>query len=90
MRISKWVQFDQDVEIDLSAEDIQTIFDNDESSLAYVLYGLNNVACFLKGVSDQKIGEMSEAQRKEVVNFLSTQAERYNQQIHATGNNTGA
>jgi hypothetical protein len=36
------------------------------------------------------INEMNDVQRKDVGNFLLTQAERYNQQIHATAKGGGA
>uniref|UniRef100_A0A6H1ZNW0 Uncharacterized protein n=1 Tax=viral metagenome TaxID=1070528 RepID=A0A6H1ZNW0_9ZZZZ len=78
MKITKFVQFDQEVDIELSSEDVQAIFDSEPDSLPNVLYGLNTVATFLKGVSDSKIAEMTDGQREVVSKFLSTQSDRYN------------
>ncbi len=57
MRISKWINIDQEVEIDLTSEDIINIIDRDSDSLQNVLWGLGNIATFLKGISDSKIAE---------------------------------
>ena len=84
MKITKFVQFDTEVEIDLSSEDVQTIFDSEHDSLSYVLYGLNNVATYLKGISSAKIAEMSNSQKEVVRNFLLTQSERYNNSVQPT------
>ena len=77
MKITKSVQFDQEVEIDLSSEDIQTIFDSEHDYLNYIIYGVNRVATYLKGISAAKIAEMSKEQKETVRAFLLTQAERY-------------
>ena len=77
MRIEKWINIDQEIEIELSSEDILLTFDNDAESLPSVLRGLNDVATFLKGVSDSKIIEMSSGQRKIIMDFLLTEAKRY-------------
>ncbi len=78
MRISKYIEFCQEVEIDLSSDDITEIIDRDSDSLQNVLWGLNSIATFLKGISDSKMAEMSPEQRKYVRDFLLTEAERYN------------
>ena len=79
MRIIKYINIvSHEVEIDISSEDILQIIDRDSDSLQNVLYGLNNIATFLKGISDSKIAEMNLEQRKCVRDFLLTEAKRYN------------
>ena len=77
MKIQKWVDYSQEVEIELSAEDIQLIFDSDSDSLPSIFRCLNSVAAFLKGISDGKIEEMDPGQRKVITEFLTTQAARF-------------
>ena len=78
MKVYKYIEISQEVEIDLSSEDIKTIFDSDGDSLDDILRGLNGLACFLRGVSESKIAEMTQGQREVVGKFLSIEAERYN------------
>ena len=77
MKITKYINFSQSVDIDISSDDISEIFDRDSSTLPYVLYGLNSIATFLKGVSDLKIAEMTPEQRKVIRDFLFSEGKRY-------------
>lgn len=82
MKITKYVEFGQEVEIDVSAEDIlMSIFCvDDESTESVVRSALNNCAVcavVFSGVSDERIAAMSETLRHGIREFLLTQAERY-------------
>ena len=81
MKIKKFVQFDKEIEIDIDSEDIQTVFDSDDNSLPHILYHMNDVATFLKGISDQKILDLGSERKKAVAAFLLSQAERYKETL---------
>ena len=73
MRIQKWVSFEHEVTVDITAEDIaQSLYESDD-----ILVVLNNVAGVLKGVKDDMIAKMSAGQREMVREFLTVQAARY-------------
>ena len=77
MRIEKWINIDQAVEIDLSSEDIQLIFSGDRDATTAIMSGINSIACFMKGIPDEKISEMPPKTKEVIFNFLLEQAGRY-------------
>ncbi|KKL45017.1 hypothetical protein LCGC14_2359870 [marine sediment metagenome] len=77
MRIDKFIDFSQEVEIELSSDDISLILREDPESLNAILSNLNSVATFLKGVPSERIGELSDWQREVIAAFLTSQANRY-------------
>lgn len=77
MKITKFISIEQEVEIDMTAEDIQIVFSKG-NYLPDVVYGLNAIATFLKGIPDCRIEEMTNGQREIVSGFLSKEANRYN------------
>ena len=78
MRIDKHIDFSQEVEIELSHEDIHLILEESPESMNTVLSCLSSVATFLKGVPESKISEMNDGQRKIIRDFLSSESGRYN------------
>ena len=76
MRIEKYINIEQEVEIDLTSEDIQMVF-SEGDSVPHILLELNQVAGFLRGISDGKINEMVESSKMVICEFLTEQAKRY-------------
>lgn len=78
MVIKKWIQ-PQEMEIDVvvTAEDIANIFAADREGDAEAMRGLNNVATFLRGLSNDFVMMLTGPQKKVVRDFLREQATRY-------------
>ena len=77
MKISKWVTYDAEVEVDISLEDIVTAIREDTDSLENVLRGLNNTLNFIKAIPDSLIADFNDGQRKVVREYLSKEALRF-------------
>jgi hypothetical protein len=77
MKITKYVCFDQEVEIDITVDEITQAIYEDPDCMKNVLYGLNNVGMFLKAVPDSAILKLTEAQRKMIREFITEQAARF-------------
>lgn len=82
MRITYWLEVQKEIEIDLSAEDISILYrdaysEDPKALQKEVLYNLNSVASFLRGVSDEIIGDLSDGQKKIISNFLKEQGARF-------------
>jgi len=77
MRIRKFIDIQREVELDLSPDDIAVILDGSESSERAVLRGLNDFATFIKGISDDRVKNMSVTQKKAIHKFLFDQSVRF-------------
>jgi len=77
MKITKHIYFSKDIEVDLTSDDIESVWMEDAGSIGVILSALNNVAVVLKGVPNERIQEMSDEQRHAVMSFLKEQADRY-------------
>lgn len=76
MKVYKWIETSQEVEIDISSEDVHAIFTEPTASIREVLYQFNCIAAFLNGLPDKRIAEMNKKQREVVSKFLIEQSER--------------
>lgn len=81
MIIKKWIEYEKEIDISLSSEDIELIFRensaNKEQNLRIMMLNLNSIASFLKGLPDEMIEELQGESKKGVYEFLSDQAERF-------------
>jgi len=77
MKITKYVCFDHEVEIDITVEDITQAIYEDPDCMKNVLYGLNSVGVFLKAVPDSAIQKLTDSQRKMVREFITEQVARF-------------
>ena len=77
MKVTKFVSFDQEVDIDLSVEEITQAICEDPDSAKVIFYGLNNVGAFLKAIPDDEILKLSIDQRKCIRAFLADQSVRF-------------
>jgi len=80
MKIEKFIELSDHVEIELSNEDIRLFFLNDEDyedKAAILLNNLNSIAKFLKAVPGKIIKELTEQQKEVISDFFKEQAERF-------------
>jgi hypothetical protein len=79
MRIEKWIDFSQNVEISISAEDIANCFDTSprSESVMAALSLINDTATVYNGLSDSIIDSMSAVHHKTIREFLLKAAGRF-------------
>jgi hypothetical protein len=77
MKIPKWITHESEVLVDVTATDVAQMLRGDPQSVETALEGLNNIACFLKGMPDSVIELMSAPQKKVIADFLAGQAKRF-------------
>lgn len=89
MRVSKWVDMGQEVEIEIGMEEIRAALSEcfavvtddrlgeEGPNRAEVAYALNSVGTFLNALTIEHIGKLNSAQRETIRIFLLTQAERF-------------
>ena len=77
MKVFKWVEWAQEVEIEIGSEDVHAVFTEPSATLREVLYQMNSIAVFLKGLPKERIEEFTDGQREVCSNFLMEQAERF-------------
>jgi hypothetical protein len=77
MKVKTFVQIEQEVEVDVTMDDIRAAMVDEIGTVSAALQLVNRCATSLKAVSDDMIGEMNNAQRELVANFMREQANRY-------------
>lgn len=90
MRVTKWVDMGAEVEVEIGADDIGIALSEAFSAanqqlekavnIHDVLRAINNIAGFLKGISDENIGRFNDKQREFISNCLIEQGERFKQE----------
>jgi len=67
-----------DIDVEIDADDIvNALADNTTSNRMFVLRGLNDYGTFLNAISDAKIAELTDGQRKVVHDFMIKHAARF-------------
>jgi len=80
MIIKKWIEYEKEIDISLSAEDICLLFEENEDkehNQTIMLSNINSLAGFLKGIPDEMISGLSGGMRKTIFEFLTEQTERF-------------
>jgi len=89
MKVSKWVDIGQEVEIEIGVDDVRAALAEGfhaatEDRLgepgplpSEVIYALNDMAIFLRALSDSQIAMLKPKQRELVREFLSEQSQRF-------------
>lgn len=75
--VRKYVEFADEIDIEVSAEDITIALCGETDKPFAVSMGMNNLACFMRAIPDSIIAEMKEPHRKTIREFLLNQAERF-------------
>jgi hypothetical protein len=82
MIIKKWIEYEKEIDINLSAEDICLLFEENEDkehNQTIMLSNINSLAGFLKGIPDEMISGLSDGMKKTIFEFLTEQTERFKQ-----------
>ena len=89
MKVSKWVDFGQDVQIDIGVEDVRSALNEAFHVVSAdrlgepgpnrpeVSYALNDIAIFLKAMRDEHIAKLTPGVREKVAAFLMEQSVRF-------------
>ena len=77
MKVTTWINFDQEVDVEVSADEIIAALIGGTSSGQDVLRGLNNAVSFLVEIPDKLIAEMKVEHRDVVALRLREQAGRF-------------
>ena len=77
MKVKTWVEFAQEVDVNVSMDDIRSALSMEASTTKEALQLVNCCASAIKAVSDQMILEMNDAQRNVIASFFREQAERF-------------
>ena len=89
MKVSKWVDMGQEVDVEIGADDIRCALAEafavaTEDRLGEegpnrndVMYALNSIGAFLKGLTDEQIALLSPAQHRIIGEFLYDQSKRF-------------
>jgi hypothetical protein len=89
MKVQKWVDFGQDVTVDIGLDDVRAAiaeafevvtrdrFEESGPNRNDVLIAIDSLGKFLKALTDAQIALLSDEQRKVVSNFLTEQSKRF-------------
>lgn len=77
MKVTKWVSFETEVDIDVDVEEFIASISSNAETLDLLLNGLSRFNKLLKHIPDAVIGEMNDKQKEITMNFLSEQAKRF-------------
>lgn len=91
MKVSKWVDMGQEVEIEVGVDDIRGALaeafarvtndrlGEDGPTAQEVMFAFNSIAQFLRAITNEQISHMNVHQLATIAGFLDTQAKRYAQ-----------
>jgi hypothetical protein len=88
MKIRKWIDASQEIEVDIGADDIRAALaeacgvvnrtrPGDGPSRQDILIALNNIGAFLRAITDNQISMLTFGQRSTVWKFLREHSERF-------------
>jgi hypothetical protein len=81
MKIYKWVEFEKELEVDVSLEEIVDAISEETDNVHLCIKGINNVVRFLKAIPDDIVAEMTDSQRQLIYNFFVEQSIRYGNRL---------
>ncbi len=78
MKILTWITPEPlEIEVEVSIDDIRQALEHSPETVSEAFRMLNQCVAVMRSISDEIIGEMNDAQRKVVREFLALQSERY-------------
>jgi hypothetical protein len=89
MKIKKWIELREPVEVEVSIEDVTQVILEAPDSGASALRGIDSVRVFLKGITNEMISHIHEGRRMTVHDFLVTEASRYRNEDDKQSLNAG-
>jgi|GEM_PF-1256139 len=82
MKIHKWIEHSEEIEIEIDAEDISMIFkEGSEENINIALNNLNSIFTFLIGLPNEVIEKIHKRTIELIARHLKEQAERFEQFI---------
>jgi hypothetical protein len=77
MKVKVWVEVAQEMDVEVTVEDITRAIQKDTDSLNSCLSGINAALCFLHAVPGGVLEQMTPAQRRIIAQNLDKQAARF-------------
>ena len=77
MKVTTFISIEQEVEVDISTEQIINALLADTDSLHTCLQGINNLSKFLRAIPASILHEMKPGSRALIASFFATQATRF-------------
>lgn len=88
MKVSKWVDFGQEVEVDMNLTDVRGVIAEacarvtnpqfeEEPTRNDVVEALSRIGLFLKALTDEQIALLNQSQRSLISGFLAENAKRF-------------
>jgi len=81
MIIPTWITPEPlEVDVEVSIDDIRNALEDSPETVSESFKMLNRCCAVMRSISDEIVGDMNDAQRKVVREFLALQSERYSEQ----------
>jgi hypothetical protein len=79
LKVTKWVEFETEVEVHVNASDIAAALlpDEEVDSPRAAMMCMGSVATFMRGLPDEIIAQLTDENRARVREFLQEQAQRF-------------
>jgi len=77
MKVTKFIDIQQEIEVEISAEDVVSAISEDPNSKITCMTGINNVSKFLTAVPESVINEMHNSTKKIIYDYFIEQANRF-------------
>lgn len=77
MKIKKWVEFQEEVDVTITAEDLQQLFSEEPDAKHIAIQGIEDAAKFIRSIPEKIIEEMAPASRNIIAGFLEQQMRRF-------------
>lgn len=78
MIVRKWVELSEEVEVNVSPEDVLRELWIEPESVPQILNAVNRVAGVMNAIPQERIDEMTPGQREVIRDFLSSMAAKFN------------
>ena len=76
MKITKYIEIAQEVEVDISADDLIIILE-ETGSVVHLLRQLNEIGAFIRDVPKRLVDQLKPMEKEMIYNFFIDQMERY-------------
>ena len=85
MKLTKWIDFSKEVEVDISAEDcaaaLSESLPEEREGENWCIRGISTAHLFLRSIPDARIAALTETQREAIQKALTVQANRYKEKL---------
>jgi hypothetical protein len=81
MKIKTWIEFADEVEVDIGAKDISVIFSDNPDDVKEWVYQVNSIATFMIGTPTKTLEKLTKKQVEVIGRFFREQGERIEQYL---------